>query len=80
MRDVWRRAPGGERLWAYRYRTAGHGFKRVSEAGLPRSRTRETRLTAISSGFGESDVSRGLTLAELVGRLAVISATERESH
>lgn len=32
--ELTRRAPAGERLWAYRYRTGGLGSKRVQWGGF----------------------------------------------
>jgi hypothetical protein len=32
--ELTRRGPGGERLWAYRFRTGGRGSKRVQRGGF----------------------------------------------
>src|SRR5213078_1952981 len=65
--ELTRREPGGERLWAYRYRTGGRGSKRVQKGGFASEQDAraalERELERLRRG---RRITRRLTLAELV--------------
>ena len=46
-----RRGAGGERLWAYRYRTGGRDSRRVQRGGFASEQDARVRSSASSSGF-----------------------------
>src|ERR671935_901830 len=58
---------GGERLWAYRYRTGGRGSKRVQRGGFASEQdAREALERELERLRRERRIARRLTLAELV--------------
>src|SRR5919197_4803290 len=61
------RRSGGERLWAYRYRTGGRGSKRVQRGGFASEQdAREALERELERLRRERRTARRLTLAELV--------------
>ena len=65
--ELMRRGPGGERLWAYRYRTGGRGSKRVQRGGFACEQdAREALERELERLRREARIARRLTLAELV--------------
>ncbi len=65
--ELTRRGPGGERLWAYRYRTGGRGSKRVQRGGFASEEdAREALERELERLRRERRIARRLTLAELV--------------
>jgi hypothetical protein len=65
--ELMRRGPGGERLWAYRYRTGGRGSKRVQRGGFASEQdAREALERELERLRRERRIARRLTLAELV--------------
>jgi|SRR5438876_8685769 len=58
---------GGERLWAYRYRTGGRGSRRVQRGGFASEQdARDALERELERVRRERRISRSLTLAELV--------------
>jgi hypothetical protein len=55
--ELTRRGAGGERLWAYRYRTGGRDSNRIQRGGFASEQIRAMRSTASSSGFDGNDGS-----------------------
>src|ERR671911_556132 len=65
--DLTRRGPGGERLWAYRFRTGGRGSKRVQRGGFTSEQdAREALERELERLRRERRVARGVTPAGLV--------------
>src|SRR6266542_387853 len=65
--ELTRRGPGGERLWAYRFRTGGRGSKRVQRGGFTSEQdAREALERELERLRRERRIARRLTLAELV--------------
>src|SRR5437899_5702947 len=65
--ELTRRAPGGERRWAYRYRTGGRGSKRVQRGGFAWEQDARAALEyELERLRRERRIPRSLTLAELV--------------
>src|ERR671918_1790405 len=65
--ELTRRGADGERLWAYRYRTAGRDSKRVQLGGFASEQdARDALERKLERLRRERRVSRSLTLAELV--------------
>jgi integrase len=65
--ELTRRSAGGERLWAYRYRTGGRGSKRVQRGGFVSEQdAREALERELERLRRERRIARRLTLAELV--------------
>jgi hypothetical protein len=59
--------PGGERLWAYRYRIGGRDSKRVQRGGFASERhARDALERELERLRRERQIPRSLTLAELV--------------
>jgi hypothetical protein len=62
-----RRGHDGERLWAYRYRLAGRGSRRVQRGGFASQADAAEALERELEGLRrEQRIPRGLTLSELV--------------
>jgi integrase len=65
--ELTRRGPGGEPLWAYRYRTGGRGSKRVQRGGFASEQdARDALERELERLRRERRIPRFLTLAELV--------------
>src|ERR687891_254774 len=65
--ELTRRGPGGERLWAYRYRTGGRGSKRVQRGGFAsEADARDALERELERLRREARIARRLTLDELV--------------
>jgi hypothetical protein len=65
--ELTRRGPGGERLWAYRFRTGGRGSKRVQRGGFASERdAREALERELERLRRQRRIARRLTLAEVV--------------
>ncbi len=65
--ELTRREPGGERLWAYRYRTGGRDSKRVQRGGFASEQdARDALERELERLRRERRIARRLTLAELV--------------
>jgi integrase len=65
--ELTRREPGGERLWAYRYRTGGRDSKRVQRGGfISEQDARDALERELERLRREGRIARRLTLAELV--------------
>src|SRR6266699_2198313 len=65
--ELTRRGLGGERLWAYRYRTGGRDSKRVQRGGFASEQdARDALERELERVRRERRISRRLTLAELV--------------
>jgi hypothetical protein len=65
--ELTRRGRGGERLWAYRYRTGGRGSRRVQRGGFASEQDAQDALEReLERVRRERRISRSLTLAELV--------------
>src|SRR5215211_7497076 len=65
--ELTRRGYGGERLWAYRFRTGGRGSKRVQRGGFASERdARDALERELERLRRERRISRRLTLSELV--------------
>src|SRR5438128_9390322 len=65
--ELTRRGLGGERLWAYRYRTGGRDSKRVQRGGFASEQdARDALERELERVRRERRISRSLTLAELV--------------
>lgn len=65
--ELTRRGPGGERLWAYRFRTGGRDSKRVQRGGFASEQdAREALERELERLRRERRIARRLTLAELV--------------
>src|SRR5918994_628472 len=65
--ELTRRGPGGERLWAYRFRTGGRGSKRMQRGGVTSEQdAREALERELERLRRERRIARRLTLAELV--------------
>ncbi len=65
--ELTRREPGGERLWAYRYRTGGRDSKRVQRGGFASEQdARDALERELDRLRRERRIPRRLTLAELV--------------
>src|SRR5437870_2303406 len=65
--ELTRRGPGGERLWAYRYRTGGRDSKRVQHGGFASEQdARDALERELERLRRERRIARRLTLAELV--------------
>jgi integrase len=65
--ELTRRGPGGERLWAYRYRTGGRGSKRVQRGGFASEQdARDALERELERLRRERRIARRVTLAELV--------------
>jgi integrase len=65
--ELARRGPGGERLWAYRFRTGGRGSKRVQRGGFVSEQdARDALERELERLRRERRIARRLTLAELV--------------
>src|SRR5947209_11078895 len=65
--ELTRRGPGGERLWAYRYRTGGRDSKRVQHGGFASEQDARAALECeLERLRRERRIARRLTLAELV--------------
>jgi antitoxin (DNA-binding transcriptional repressor) of toxin-antitoxin stability system len=65
--ELTRHGAGGERLWAYRYRTAGRGSKRVQHGGFASEQdARDALERELERLRRERRIPRRLTLAELV--------------
>src|SRR6266699_3474278 len=65
--ELTRRGLGGERLWAYRYRTGGRDSKRVQRGGFASEQdARDALKRELERVRRERRISRRLTLAELV--------------
>ena len=65
--ELTRRGPGGESLWAYRFRTGGRDSKRVQRGGFASEPdAREALERGLERLRRERRISRRLTLSELV--------------
>ena len=65
--ELTRCGPGGERLWAYRYRTGGRDSKRVQRGGFVSEQdARDALERELERLRRERRIARRLTLAELV--------------
>ena len=65
--ELTRCGPGGERLWAYRYRTGGRDSKRVHRGGFVSEQdARDALERELERLRRERRIARRLTLAELV--------------
>ena len=65
--ELTRRGPGGERLWAYRYRTGGRDSNRVQRGGFASEQDAHDALEReLERVRRERRISRRLTLSELV--------------
>src|SRR5712691_12655695 len=65
--ELTRRGPGGERLWAYRYRTGGRDSKRVQRGGFASEHDARAALECELERVPRAQrIARRLTLAELV--------------
>src|SRR5437870_27334 len=65
--ELRRRGPGGERLWAYRYRTGGRSSKRVQRGGFASEQDARAALErALERLRRRNGLARTLTLGELV--------------
>src|ERR687891_463590 len=65
--ELTRRGPGGERLWAYRFRSGGRDSKRVQRGGFASEPdAREALERELERLRRERRITRRLTLAELV--------------
>jgi hypothetical protein len=65
--ELKRCGPGGERLWAYRYRTGGRDSTRVDRGGFASEQAaREALERELERLRREQRIARRLTLAELV--------------
>jgi integrase len=65
--ELTRRRPGGERWWAYRYRTGGRDSKRVQRGGFASEQdARDALERELERLRRERRISRSLTLSELV--------------
>jgi integrase len=65
--ELTRRGPGGEPLWAYRFRTGGRNSKRVQRGGFASEQdAREALERELERLRRERRISRRLTLSELV--------------
>src|SRR4051812_18837905 len=65
--ELTRRGPGGERLWAYRFRTGGRGSNRVQRGGFTSEQdARDALERELERLRRERRIARRLTLAELV--------------
>jgi antitoxin (DNA-binding transcriptional repressor) of toxin-antitoxin stability system len=51
--ELTRRGPGGERLWAYRYRTGGRGSKRVQRGGFASEQDKDSDHRQTSKPWSE---------------------------
>jgi integrase len=66
--ELTRRGPGGERLWAYRYRTGGRNSKRVQRGGFASEQDARNALEReLERLRRERSITRRLTLSQLVG-------------
>src|SRR6266487_3828094 len=65
--ELTRRGPGGERLWAYRYRTGGRDSNRVQRGGFASEQDAHDALEReLERVRRERRISRRLTLSQLV--------------
>ena len=65
--ELTRRGPGGERLWAYRFRTGGRDSKRIQRGGFASEQdARDALGRELERLRRERSIARRLTLAELV--------------
>ena len=65
--ELTRRGAGGERLWAYRYRTGGRDSRRVQRGGFASEQdARDALERELERLRRERRIARRLTLAELV--------------
>src|SRR5438093_1740812 len=65
--ELTRRGLGGERLWAYRYRTGGRDSKRVQRGGFASEQdARDALERELERLRRERRIARRLTLTELV--------------
>jgi integrase len=65
--ELTRRGKGGERLWAYRYRTGGRDSRRVQRGGFATEQdARDALERELERVRRERRIARSLTLAELV--------------
>src|SRR5919202_5271152 len=65
--ELTRRGPGGEQLWAYRFRTGGRNSKRVQRGGFASEEdAREALERELERLRRERRITRRLTLSELV--------------
>jgi integrase len=65
--ELTRRGPGGERLWAYRFRTGGRDSKRIQRGGFASEQdARDALERELERLRHERRIARRLTLAELV--------------
>jgi len=65
--ELTRRGPGGERWWAYRYRTGGRDSKRVQRGGFASEQdARDALERELERLRRERRISHSLTLSELV--------------
>src|SRR5919204_782459 len=65
--ELTRRGPGGEQLWAYRFRTGGRDSKRVQRGGFASEEdAREALERELERLRLEPRITRRLTLSELV--------------
>src|SRR5215207_9630925 len=65
--EVKRRSREGEPLWAYRYRVAGRGSRRVQRGGFPSEHAATAALErALERLRRERRIARSLTLTELI--------------
>src|SRR5438445_13295280 len=65
--ELTRRGPGGERLWAYRYRTGGRNSKRIQHGGFASEQdARDALERELDRLRRERRITRRLTLCELV--------------
>src|SRR3989440_6349509 len=65
--ELTRRGPGGERLWAYRFRTGGRDSKRIQRGGFASEQdARDALECELERLRRERRIARRLTLAELV--------------
>ncbi len=65
--ELTRRGPGGERLWAYRFRTGGRDSKRIQRGGFASEQdARDAFERELERLRRERSIARRLTLAELV--------------
>src|SRR5256885_17024618 len=65
--ELTRRAPGGERLWAYRCRTGGRDSRRVQHGGFASEQdARDALERELERLRRERRITRRLTLSELV--------------
>src|SRR5262249_53565122 len=65
--ELTRRGPGGERLWAYRFRTGGRGSRRVQRGGFASEQdARDALERELERLRRERRITGTLTLAELV--------------